>query len=263
MELRRHTAARIALGRTGVSMPTHEVLRFGYAHAEARDAVYTPLDEDALREALEGDGWTTVTVHSAAKDRSTYLARPDLGRQLDGPSEEALGKEARGKEARGKEALGKEASSRHEVLLVVGDGLSSAAIHRNVAPFLRAWREHAPANFCQGPVVIARQARVALGDAIGEKLGAKLVAVLIGERPGLSSPDSLGIYLTHDPRPDRTDADRNCISNVRPEGLPHDAAARRMLWLCKEALRLGKTGVELKERSDLLEIEAEAGAGAR
>ncbi|EYF05731.1 ethanolamine ammonia-lyase subunit EutC [Chondromyces apiculatus] len=244
MELRTHTAARIALGRTGVSMPTHEVLRFGYAHAEARDAVYTPLDEDALREALEGDGWTTVTVHSAAKDRSTYLARPDLGRQLDGPSEEALGKQA---------------SSKHEVLLVVGDGLSSAAIHRNAAPFLRALRKHAPAKFCKGPVVIARQARVALGDAIGEKLGAKLVAVLIGERPGLSSPDSLGIYLTLDPRPDRTDADRNCISNVRPEGLPHDAAAKRMVWLCKEALRLGKTGVELKERSDLLEIEAQAG----
>ena len=232
--LRAHTAARIALGRSGVSLPTEELLRFGSAHAQARDAVHLPLDSDALCATLEAAGWPTLQVHSAAPDRATYLLRPDLGRQLDEASAARLAEEEGG----------------FDVQLVVGDGLSSLAVSRHAAPLVAEVRALAPPGWRFGPVVVARQARVALGDPVGELLRARLVVVLIGERPGLSSPDSLGIYLTWAPRRGRSDAERNCISNVRPEGLGYAQAARKLVWLVQEAWRLELSGVALKDRSD-------------
>ncbi|AKJ32178.1 ethanolamine ammonia-lyase subunit EutC [Caldimonas brevitalea] len=230
------TPARIALGRVGASLPTDQLLAFGCAHAQARDAVHLPLDVAALTARLQALGLPVLTLHSAAPDRATYLLRPDLGRRLDAPSVALL------------EA---QASPGCDLLLVVGDGLSSAAIERQAVPLIERVLARWPADWRLGPVVVATQARVALGDEIGQRLRADLVAVLIGERPGLSSPDSLGVYLTLAPRVGRTDAERNCLSNVRPEGLSHDEAARKLLWLAREARRLGATGVALKDASDL------------
>jgi ethanolamine ammonia-lyase small subunit len=232
--LRAHTPARVALGRSGVSMPTEELLRFGAAHAMARDAVHLPLDVPALRAELEAEGWPTVEVRSSAPNRATYLLRPDLGRQLDDASAAAL--------------QGPEGGC--TLQLVVADGLSSLAAARHAVPLLGALRGQLPPDWRLGPVVVATQARVALGDPIGERLGAQLVAVLIGERPGLSSPDSLGVYLTHAPRVGCTDAQRNCISNVRPEGLSYAAAAHKLMWLAREAVRLQCTGIGLKDDSE-------------
>jgi ethanolamine ammonia-lyase small subunit len=239
--LRAHTQARVALGRSGVSLPTHELLRFGHAHALARDAVHLPLDLAALREQLHAQGWPTLSVHSAAPDRATYLLRPDLGRRLDEASAAALNEHAA-------------PAGGNDIQLVVADGLSSLAVSRHAAPLIAQVRAQAPPTWRFGPIVVAQQARVALGDPIGELLRARLVVVLIGERPGLSSPDSLGVYLTWSPRRGRNDAERNCISNVRPEGLGYLQAAHKLLWLCREAQRLQLSGVSLKDRSDVLEI---------
>jgi len=233
--LRRHTPARIALGRSGVSLPSDEVLRFGLAHAQARDAVQLPLDAKAVRGRFAEAGFTTLRAESAAPDRATYLLRPDLGRRL---SERSLA------------ALQAEAASSCDLLLVVGDGLSSLAVSRHALPLAEQIRAQAPAGWQLGPVVIATQARVALADDIGQALQARIVVILIGERPGLSSPDSLGAYLTWQPRRGRTDAERNCVSNIRPEGLGYEAAARKLWWLCTEARRIGCTGVRLKDHSD-------------
>lgn len=246
-DLRAHTQARLALGRAGAALPTAELLRFGLAHAQARDAVHIPLDADALAAQLQALGCTTRQVHSAAPDRATYLLRPDLGRRLCDEDAEAL------------QAVSAGGGAPIDLLLVVADGLSSLAVARQAPPLIEAIRQQAPAGWQLGPVVIARQARVALGDAVGALLRARLVAVLIGERPGLSSPDSLGTYLTWHPQVGRSDAERNCISNVRPEGLPPAAAAARLWWLCREAQRLGLTGVGLKDRSDAVTLAAEAG----
>jgi ethanolamine ammonia-lyase small subunit len=235
--LRALTPARIALGRAGASLPTEEVLRFGVAHALARDAVHQPLDVDRLESDLRAGGWDTVRAHSRARDRRMYLLRPDLGRALWPESADAL-------RARRGSGL--------DLCLVVADGLSSAAAQRHAVPLLAALRREMRPRWTTGPVVVAEQARVALGDEIGELLGARLTAILIGERPGLSSPDSLGVYLTYEPRVGRNDGERNCISNVRPEGLGYEEAARRLAWLAGEALRLRLTGVRLKDRSDAL-----------
>lgn len=235
--LRHFTAARIALGRCDVSLPTDEVLRFGVAHAQARDAVHLPFDAEALAERLDADGWNTLEVHSRAEDRPTYLRRPDLGRRLAEPSRRLL-----------QAAAGADC----ELLFVVGDGLSSRAVHENAVPFLAAARTCLERDgWHPGPVVLAHQARVAVGDEIGECLGARLVVVLIGERPGLSSPDSLGLYLTWQPRVGRSDAERNCISNIRAAGLPHAVAAGKLAWLIGRARQLGLSGVGLKDESDL------------
>jgi ethanolamine ammonia-lyase small subunit len=233
--LRAHTPARLALGRSGVSLPTSELLRFGLAHALARDAVHVPLDAPALCAELEREGWPTLQVRSAAADRATYLLRPDLGRRLSEASAALLAEQG--------------PPPACDIALVVGDGLSSLAVSRHALPLLRELRAQADPAWRFGTVVVAEQARVALGDPIGEQLRARLVAVLIGERPGLSSPDSLGIYLTWAPRPGRSDAERNCISNVRPEGLGYAQAAHTLLWLCREAMRLQLTGVALKDHS--------------
>jgi ethanolamine ammonia-lyase small subunit len=235
--LRALTPARVGLGRSGSSLPTRELLAFGAAHAMARDAVHLPLDHDTLRLEVEVAGLPTLLVHSAAPDRTTYLLRPDLGRRLDRDSATRL-------DARGPLDT--------DLLLVVSDGLSSAAVQRQAVPLIEALIRQRPDGWRLGPVVIATQARVALGDDIGQRLGAPMVAVLIGERPGLSSPDSLGVYLTHAPRVGRTDAQRNCLSNVRAEGLQHAEAARKLWWLVQAARQLQRTGVELKDQSDLL-----------
>jgi len=231
-----HTPARLALGRAGASLPTREVLAFALDHARARDAVHAAFDPVAMAAGLAALG-PTLCVSSAAPDRATYLRRPDLGRRLDAPSRGRLEAQARGP---------------HDLAVVVADGLSGTAVHRHAAPLLAALRPHvAAAGWSLAPVIIASQARVALGDEIGQVLGARLVLMLIGERPGLSSPDSLGGYLTFAPAVGRTDAERNCVSNIRPQGLGYEAAAARLAWLMRESLRIGLTGVALKDQSEL------------
>lgn len=235
------TPARIGLGRSGASLPTREVLRFGLAHAQARDAVHEPLRRDDLAAELAALGLETLPIESAAPTREAYLRRPDLGRALSKGSRAALS----------------ERSGSFDLAIVVGDGLSATAIHRNVAPFMAALLPLLTAQSLRlAPVVIAKQARVALGDEVGALLGARMVAVLIGERPGLSSPDSLGAYLTFAPRVGLTDEARNCISNIRPGGLGHGDAAFRLAWLASEALRRGLSGVALKDDSEAMRLAA-------
>lgn len=237
-ELRQYTAARLALGRTGASLPTQEVLAFALAHAKARDAVHEALDVDALATRVEGLELSTLRVHSAAEDRTQYLMRPDLGRRLSEQDRERLQQQADA-----------QPDKRRDLLLVIGDGLSSPAVERHAVPLIEAVLAQRAAGWAVGPVVLASQSRVALADQVGEILRAECVAMLIGERPGLSSPDSLGVYLTYQPRLGRSDAERNCISNVRPAGLSYAAAAARLWWLCENARRLGKSGVALKDGS--------------
>ena len=231
-ELCQYTAARIALGRAGQSLPSQEVLKFGMAHAQARDAIHTPLDCDLLCAALQQDGWDTLIAQSQAHDRTEYLLRPDLGRRL------ALDTIL---PARGEYDLG----------VVIGDGLSSLAVQRHAVPLLQALKALLNPDYRLAPIVVATQARVALADEVAERLGVRLVVMLIGERPGLSSPDSLGIYLSYAPRVGMHDAERNCISNVRPEGLDYPAAAFKLHWLIEQALSRQLTGVDLKDESDL------------
>ena len=240
-ELRRYTPARIALGRAGVALPTAEVLRFGAAHAAARDAVQVPLDIAALRSGLEFDGWQVVEVASRAATRAEYLCRPDLGRRLDPASAGRLA------------ALADAAAPAADLVVVVGDGLSAVAVQRHARALLAALRERwtgTPGAMPRlAPLVVATQARVALADEIGERLGVRAALILIGERPGLSSPDSLGAYLTYAPRVGRVDAERNCLSNIRPEGLGFEAAAARLEWLVGAALRRRLSGIGLSDAS--------------
>lgn len=236
-DLRRHTAARIALGRAGASLPTAEWLRFALAHAQARDAVQLPFDDAALAAALADHGFDALRLESAAGDRATYLRRPDLGRRLSARSATLL------------QAQPKAAAC--ELAVVVGDGLSARAVHEHALPLLRELRPRLEADaVALGAVALVRQCRVALGDEVGALLGARAVLVLLGERPGLSSPDSLGAYLTWAPRPGRSDAERNCVSNIRRAGQPPAEAARRIAWLMAGARRLGASGVVLKDESD-------------
>lgn len=236
--LRRHTPARIALGRSGISMPTAQHLAFQLAHAQARDAVQRALDLRLTAEAIEALGVPTLTARSAAPDRASYLQRPDWGRQLDDASARALGT-----------APGTQAP---DLAIVVADGLSALAVERHAAPFLAALLAELHGDALAWhltPAVLVEQGRVAIGDDIGERLGARMVLVLIGERPGLSSPDSLGIYLTWAPQRGRNDAERNCISNVRPQGQDYPEAARRAAWLLRAARAGERTGVALKDES--------------
>jgi ethanolamine ammonia-lyase small subunit len=229
------TPARIGLGRAGSGLPTREVLAFALAHARARDAVHMPLEAEAVASQIAALDLTTVQVESRAADRGTYLRRPDLGRTLSPAGRAILVRDGE-----------------IDLAIVVADGLSSAAVHAHAAAVIAALLPHAVREGWRlGPVVVARQARVALGDEIGEALGARAVAVLVGERPGLSAPDSLGIYLTHGPRPGRTDAERNCISNIHGRGLSAQAAAAKLAWLTAQALKRTLTGVGLKDESDL------------
>jgi ethanolamine ammonia-lyase small subunit len=233
--LRLRTPARIGLGHVGGSLPTTAHLAFQLAHARARDAVHRALDVARLLSDLRGAGFGAIPVRSAAANRLEYLERPDLGRRLHPESRAAL-----------EPAPGAETETR-DAVFVVADGLSAAAAQRHAVPVLGAL---IPTLLGEGwrvpPVIVAEQGRVALGDEIGELLGGRLVAVFIGERPGLSSPDSLGIYLTWEPRLGRTDADRNCISNVRPDGLAYALAAEQLEFLMTEARRRRLTGIGLK-----------------
>ena len=249
LDLRRLTAARIALGRSGVSLPTAEWLGFSQAHAMARDAVHAPLEAATLCSALRAEGFAAHGVQSAAPDRPTYLRRPDLGRRLAATSAAQLA------------AL----SLPEDLALVVvmADGLSPAAVAAHGLPLLRALLPRLAAQQqAPGTVVVAEQARVALGDEVGALLGAQAVLVLVGERPGLSSPDSLGAYLTWAPRVGRSDAERNCVSNIRPAGLSIEEAAHKIAWLLAAARRLLTTGVTLKDGSDVLELPGGEHRGA-
>lgn len=233
--LRDFTPARIALGHSGVSLPSRPHLDFQLAHAQARDAVHLALDVDAVERQLQRLDVTTLRLHSAASDRRVYLQRPDLGRRLEDASRQHL-----------KQWMTQAAAPSYDVAFVVADGLSALAIHRHGAAFLQSmlpklqgWRI--------SPVALVTQGRVAIGDEIGQLLHAQLVVVLIGERPGLSAPDSLGLYLSYGPRIGLTDAERNCISNVRPEGLRYEAAADKLLYLLTEARQRQLSGVNLKD----------------
>jgi ethanolamine ammonia-lyase small subunit len=227
------TPARVALGRTGASLTTEEVLRFQLAHAEARDAVHVPLDVEAVVAGITGLGRNVIRVVTPATQRDIYLRRPDLGRHLDAASADRLDKLR---------------CDGADTAIVVADGLSSRAVMNNAVPLLsRLIPVLADAGSTLAPVVIAEGARVALGDEIAQRLGARLVLVLIGERPGLSSPDSLGAYLTYNPRPGCTDADRNCVSNIRAGGLDVEAAASKLTWLITKAFAAGMSGVNLKD----------------
>lgn len=242
--LRPHTPARIGLARSGPAVATPAHLAFQLAHARARDAVHHPLDRDRLARdlqvALAPRGLGLLAAESRAGDRATYLTRPDLGRRL---SEEAEARLAAAAPTGGADAA-----------LVVVDGLSARAVQAQAPPLLAALLDRLDAadpRWRLAPVVIVAEGRVAVGDAVAAALGAAMAVVLIGERPGLSSPDSLGVYLTVRPRPGRTtDAERNCLSNIRPEGMPPAEAARRLAWLMAEARRRGTSGIGLKDGSD-------------
>jgi ethanolamine ammonia-lyase small subunit len=233
--LRAVTPARIGLARAGAATTTRETLVFQAAHARARDAVEASFDADGLAAAVEARGLKPLRLKSRADDLTAYLARPDLGRALDDASRARLGAEPKG----------------FDLVIVLADGLSARATTTHAPPLIDA---ALPALVSEGwrvgPAAIVERGRVAIGDEIGVGLDVALVAVLIGERPGLTAPDSLGVYLTWAPRPGRSDAERNCLSNVRPEGLPYAEAARRLVLLCREARRLKLTGVGLKDESE-------------
>jgi ethanolamine ammonia-lyase small subunit len=245
--LTRFTAARIALGRAGGSQPTQPSLAFQLAHAQARDAVRRELDVEGLAGRLAAAGFDPLCLHSAAADRRAFVARPDLGRILDERSKRLLAERA-------------PQDGPYDCGLVVADGLSALAVERHAVGLLQALCAKLRAEHWRtSPVCLVHQGRVAVGDEIGAVLNARMMALLIGERPGLSSPDSLGIYFTYDPAPGRTNAQRNCISNVRPpEGLSYALAAHRLHHLMIEARRRRLSGVALKEAAPALPAEAEA-----
>ena len=232
--LRRLTPARVGLGRTGAGQTTTDILAFALAHARARDAVHEALDVDALGADVAALGHPVWRVQSAAADRQTYLLRPDLGRVL------AAGT-----------ILGP--AGPVDLAIVLADGLSARAARTHAVSLLASLVPRLE-DITLGAVTIATQARVALGDEIARRLAARAVLVLIGERPGLSSPDSLGAYLTFDPRPGRTDAESNCVSNIRPEGLGYDEAASKITWLVREAIRRQRSGVDLKDDSNVARL---------
>jgi ethanolamine ammonia-lyase small subunit len=233
--LRRFTDARIGLGRAGSALPIAEVLKFAMAHAQARDAVTTPLDWTPIEREIAGLGLESLRIESAAGDRDTYLRRPDLGRRLDAQSRQRLAAIAGGAP---------------DLAILVADGLSSTGVGANAVPVIAALLPMIrKSDWKLAPILLAGQGRVALGDDAGEILGARAILVLIGERPGLSSPDSLGAYLTWAPRIGRKDAERNCISNIRHGGLSAEEAAFKAHWLLREAMRRGLTGVDLKDES--------------
>ncbi len=245
LELRRLTPARIALGRTGTSLPTGAQLDFQYAHAQARDAVHLPFDSAGLRAQLAERGRDSLLLHSAATDRNSYLQRPDLGRKLSDESAQRLREHAAS------------TPGGVDLAVVVADGLSALAVHRHTLPFLARMEEQTQAEgWSLSPVILVEQGRVAVADEIGERLGARMVVILIGERPGLSSPDSLGLYFTYNPKVGLTDAYRNCISNVRLEGLSYGMAVHRLLYLMREACRRQLSGVHLKDEAQVQTLES-------
>ena len=247
LQLRRLTPARIALGRTGTSLPTSAQLDFQFAHAQARDAVHLPFDHAGLSAQLSERGRESLLLHSAALDRNSYLQRPDLGRKLSDDSAQSL-----------RDYLAANPGG-VDLVIVVADGLSALAVHRHTLPFITRLEEQMSGDgWSIAPMVLVEQGRVAIGDEIGQLLGAKMVVMLIGERPGLSSPDSLGLYFTYNPKVGLTDAYRNCISNVRLEGLSYGMAAHRLLYLMREACRRQLSGVNLKDEAQVQTLESDA-----
>jgi ethanolamine ammonia-lyase small subunit len=233
--LRKLTPARVALGRAGASLPTRALLEFTLDHARARDAVHAAFDAEGMQQGLADLGLETERVASLAPGRNDYLARPDLGRKLDPDSRQALANRRGGA---------------HDVAIIVGDGLSPAAVNAHAIGLLRKLLPLlADAAIDIGCAVVATGARVALGDEIGEVLGARMTVMLIGERPGLSAADSLGVYLTFAPVVGTTDERRNCVSNIHGAGLSHDEAAAKIAWLVREGLARNLTGVALKDES--------------
>lgn len=238
--LRALTPARVGLGRTGVSQQTRDLLDFQSAHAQARDAVHARLEAASMAAQLaEFSGTDVLRLHSAAGSRGLYLQRPDLGRVLSEASRTELATRAT------------QTSPSFDLAFIVADGLSALAVERHAAPLMKAlWPCF---NGWQiAPLTVVEQGRVAIGDEIGAAFGAAISVVLIGERPGLSSPDSLGAYMTWNPRPGRTDAERNCISNIRVEGLSYAQAAAELFFTLNEARRRQLTGVALKMESTRL-----------
>lgn len=235
-DLRQFTDARIALGRTGCSLLTKDYLEFSLAHARARDAINMPFDRQLVAERLAALGLDTVNVESAAATRDVYIRRPDLGRRLSEDS---------------RNMLRNMDYPESDVLLVIGDGLSSKAVNRHAVPLVERFLPYMEElGLRVGPVILAKNSRVALGDDIADQLHTRLVAILIGERPGLSSPDSLGVYMTYKPYFGRLESERNCISNIRLEGLSYDRAAFKLAWLVESAFDMGKSGTALKDESD-------------
>jgi len=258
-DLRRFTDARIGLGRAGISLPTAEMLAFQLSHAQARDAVNFPLDISEMAKTLSAiDALSEVekplSVQSEAVDRVTYLQRPDLGRKLNQAGRTTLLSTMQNRQS--------STHAQYDLAIVVVDGLSSLAVQKNAAPFINELLKQLPTEpspYKIAPITLVEQGRVAIGDDIGELLNAQVVMVLIGERPGLSSPDSLGLYLTWEPKTGLNDACRNCISNIRPAGLSYFEAARRAVYLLQEAKKCGLTGVNLKDRTqdDVIEHQVQ------
>jgi ethanolamine ammonia-lyase small subunit len=233
LTLRQATPARIGLGRSGAGLPTTAHLDFQLAHARARDAVYAPLDAETIADEVRECGFEPIMLRSAAADRATYLRRPDLGRRLDAASRERL--------------MARPAAP-IDVSFVIADGLSAAAVHAHAGALLAATFDRLHPTWRIGPVAIVEGGRVAIGDEIGGILGAAIVAVLIGERPGLSAADSLGVYITWQAAPGTVDAARNCLSNIHAAGLPVASAAERLAALLHAAWRYRMTGVALGQR---------------
>jgi len=249
--LREYSDARIGLGRAGVSIPTSHSLEFQLAHAQAQDAVHLPLDVETVIEQLENANlyqkiFAPILLHSQAVNRTTYLQRPDLGRRLDKKSIETLKKVNTLKD------------EKYDLSIVIVDGLSSLAIKENASIFIKKLREVLSTDSQDwniAPMTIVQQGRVAIGDEVAEILNSKTAIVLIGERPGLSSPDSMGLYLTYNPKVGLTDESRNCISNIRIEGLSYEEAITKTMYLLKESRRLELSGVNLKDRTTNTIIE--------
>lgn len=235
--LKEFTQARIAIGRTGTSIPTKQSLAFKLAHAHARDAVYSVMNTEALADELMQFNLPVLQLHSQATSREQYLQRPDLGRLLDEISVNRLADQVENK----------------GIVLILADGLSAAAINQNALDLLKILIPQLLAEKLKlAPICLVEQGRVAIADGIAAELGASLSVILIGERPGLSSADSMGAYLTYQPKPGLTDDSRNCISNIRPEGLPIQQAAHKLFYLIRESLSRKLSGVELKDNEGLL-----------
>ncbi len=233
-DLRTFTPARVSLGAAGDSLPTAPLLALRLAHSRARDAVRLPFDADTLRRDMAAKSWPSILVQSAVAGRDEYLRRPDLGRCLAESDIESFSHCTRSP----------------KMLFAISDGLSAPAVERHAVPLLEdifAMLPHAPAEDC--PIVVIKHGRVGISDALGDRLNPDVIALLIGERPGLSSPDSLGVYLTWRPHTGRTDAERNCVSNVHDAGLSYESAAKKVVFLIREMSRRELSGLSLKDTS--------------
>lgn len=238
--IKKHTSARVGIGRAGHSLPTHEWLRFQMDHANARDAVHIPLDLEKLIDDLPVENYV-LRLSSQAATRDMYLQRPDLGRRLGEVSHQRLTEFSKGQPFPARAAI------------VIADGLSSTAVQQHapamVEQIMEALAEH---KFTLAPLCVVSQGRVAIGDEIGQLLDVELLILLVGERPGLSSPDSLGIYYTFKPKRGRQDAERNCISNIRPGGLTYEEATDKLMWLILRSIQMQVSGIQLKDQSEAL-----------